>query len=116
MQKTVITKIDDLTGKEYDEGETITFVVQGEAFEIDLNNRNAAQFKRSLAKYMEKGRKVRAERPVGRTHRQGDGRKVKHDREYVRAVRAWAQENGYSVSDRGRVPLSVYDAYEKANG
>jgi hypothetical protein len=100
MQKTVITKIDDLTGKEYDEGETITFVVQGEAFEIDLNNRNAAQF----------------ERPVGRTHRQGDGRKVKHDREYVRAVRAWAQENGYSVSDRGRVPLSVYDAYEKANG
>lgn len=114
MQKTVITKVDDLTGKEYEEGETITFTVQGKSFEIDLNNKNAAQFKRSLAKYMEKGRKVQS---PGRTHRaDGDGRKIKHDKAYVHTVRAWAQTNGYEVSDRGRVPLKVYEAYEKANG
>ena len=112
MQKTVITKVDDLTGKEFEEGETITFAVNGELFEIDLNKRNAADFKKKLERYMSKGRKVR--RPVGKTHRQGDGRKVKHDKEYVRTVRAWAQSNGYEVSDRGRVPLSVYEAFEKA--
>jgi hypothetical protein len=113
VQKTVITKIDDLTGKEYEEGETITFTVQGESFEIDLNKRNAADFKKKLERYMEKGRKVRRERPVGRTHRLRD---VKHDKAYVRTVRTWAQQNGYEVSDRGRVPLSVYEAYEKVNG
>jgi hypothetical protein len=116
VQKTVITKIDDLTGKEYEEGETITFTFQGKAYEIDLNKRNAADFERKLSRYMEKGRKIRSDRPVGRTHHADDGRKIKHDRAYVRTVRAWAQENGYDVSDRGRVPLSVYDAYEKANG
>lgn len=113
MQKTVVTKIDDLTGKEYDEGETVTFTVQGKTFEIDLNKRNASEFHKKMARYMEKGRKVRAE---GRTHHADDGRKVRHAREYVHTVRAWAKENGFEVSDRGRVPLSVYAAYEKANG
>ncbi|HAM13781.1 MAG TPA: hypothetical protein DCO91_10820, partial [Microbacterium sp.] len=31
------------------------------------------------------------------------------------AVRAWAKENGYSVSERGRVPASVLEAYNAAN-
>ncbi len=31
-------------------------------------------------------------------------------------IRAWAKENGYEVNDRGRVPASIREAYEKANG
>jgi hypothetical protein len=114
MKKTVITKIDDLTGKEYEEGETITFTFQGRAYEIDLSKRNAADFEKKMARYMENGRKVST---PGRTHRapKGDGRRVKHDKEYVHTVRTWAKENGFEVSDRGRVPLSVYEAFEKAN-
>ncbi|NMO04314.1 hypothetical protein HH308_24140 [Gordonia sp. TBRC 11910] len=27
-------------------------------------------------------------------------------------VRAWAQENGYKISDRGRMPLTVIEAYD----
>ncbi|CDR02336.1 Lsr2-like protein [Streptomyces iranensis] len=30
-------------------------------------------------------------------------------------IRAWAKENGYEVSDRGRVPATVREAYAKAN-
>ena len=30
-------------------------------------------------------------------------------------VRAWAKENGYSVSERGRVPAAVLEAYEAAH-
>lgn len=112
MQKTIVTKIDDLTGKEYDKGETITFSFEGEQFEIDLNSFNARNFRRSMNKYMEKGRKVRSAQ--GRTHK-GNGRRATHDREYVHTVRAWAKENGYEVADRGRVPQAVYAAYEKAN-
>jgi hypothetical protein len=113
MQRTIVTKIDDLTGKEYEEGETLTFAVEGEQFEIDLNKRNASDFKKKFARYMEHGRKVH---PQGRTHKVSDGRKVRHDKDYVHTVRAWAKTNGFDVSDRGRVPLSVYSAYEKANG
>lgn len=113
MQKTIVTKIDDLTGKEYEEGTTVTFTFQGKSYEIDLSKRNAADFEKKMTRYMEKGRRV----TKGRTHRaDGDGRKVTHDREYVQTVRAWAQANGYEVSNRGRVPLAVYSAYEKANG
>lgn len=30
------------------------------------------------------------------------------------AVRAWARDSGYEVSDRGRVPNAVLDAYQQA--
>ncbi|MFD8740770.1 histone-like nucleoid-structuring protein Lsr2, partial [Streptomyces sp. NPDC059618] len=30
----------------------------------------------------------------------------------AKAVRAWAADNGYEVSDRGRIPLEILTAYE----
>ena len=30
-------------------------------------------------------------------------------------VREWAKQNGYKVSERGRVPASVLEAYEAAH-
>ena len=33
----------------------------------------------------------------------------------ITKIRAWAKENGYEVNDRGRVPASIREAYEKAN-
>lgn len=110
MQKTVVTYTDDITKKEASGVETVTFAVEGEQFEIDLNPLNKANFLRSVRKYMENGRKVRT---TGRTHRAT--RDVRHDREYVHKVRKWAQEQGIEVSNRGRVPLKVYDQFEAAH-
>jgi hypothetical protein len=31
------------------------------------------------------------------------------------AIRDWARKNGHAVSDRGRIPASVVDAYEAAH-
>lgn len=107
MQKTVVTMTDDLTGKEYEKGETITFAFEGKEYEIDLNAFNARNFRRSMTKYVANARKVAEGRKT-------DGRKIKHDPEYVHSVRAWAKENGYEVSDRGRVPNAIYEAYKKA--
>lgn len=109
MQKTVVTKIDDITGKEFDDGETVTFSFQGLVYEIDLNKRNAAQFRRSVAKYMDKGRRVKA------THDR-KVREPKHDPITLGKVRRWARANGFEVADRGRVPVKVLEAYESANG
>lgn len=111
MQKTIITKIDDLTEKPFEDGETVTLSFNGKTVELDLNKRNATQLRRSLAKYLESGRNVTSQGPRGL-----DGRRVKHNKEYVHTVRTWAQEHGVEVADRGRVPFSVYAQYEKANG
>ena len=34
------------------------------------------------------------------------------DREQAGAIRDWARKNGHAVSDRGRIPASVVEAYE----
>jgi hypothetical protein len=31
------------------------------------------------------------------------------------AIRTWAKENGYEISDRGRVPASIREAYATAH-
>jgi hypothetical protein len=30
-------------------------------------------------------------------------------------IREWARTNGHPVSDRGRIPATILEAYEKAN-
>src|ERR1043165_5405240 len=99
MKKTIVTFTDDITGKPADDVETVTLAFNGKAVELDLNKRNRAQLERSLAKYLEHGRKVKAH----------DGRTsvVKHDRTYVHKVREWARENNHQVATRGRIPFSV---------
>ena len=37
------------------------------------------------------------------------------DREQAGAIRDWARKNGHAVSDRGRIPASVVEAYEAAH-
>ena len=34
-------------------------------------------------------------------------------REHNRAVRVWARENGFTVSERGRIPAEIADAYRR---
>ena len=37
------------------------------------------------------------------------------DREQTAAIRAWARQNGYQVSDRGRISKTVVDAFQAAH-
>ncbi len=109
MLKTVVTTLDDISGKE-GKVETITFAFEGEAFEIDLNPLNAANFRRSVAKYVKSARKLPKKAHTGRIEANRH-----HDREKLAAVRQWAQENGYNVGERGRIAQNVWDAYKGAN-
>lgn len=36
-------------------------------------------------------------------------------RDQVQAVRDWARQNGYTVSDRGRIAKSIQDAFDAAH-
>lgn len=106
--------IDDLDGTvlEPGSGETVRFSLDGKAFEIDLTDDNAAALREALRPYIDAARTVSSRGPAApaasRTQRRS-GR-----RDYA-PIRAWAAANGHTVSERGRVPASVIDAYDAAH-
>lgn len=104
--------VDDLDGTVLEEGDgkQITFSIEGRSYEIDLSDRNADKFYAAVAPFVD------AARPVGRTG-SGSGRARPARRSSdldLSAVREWARANGHTVSDRGRVPASVLEAYGAA--
>jgi hypothetical protein len=96
---------DDLDGGPADE--TVRFGLGGAEYEIDLNEKNAAAFRRKLAPFIAHARK---------TGRGGRRRPVRtaSSRERSENIRAWAKEAGIAVSDRGRIPARVIEQYDAA--
>ncbi len=118
-QKTIVTFVDDLTGKEDDAISTVEFALDGVIYEIDLAEDNAAQLREALASYIAAGRKTGSRRasaarsgrrssPAGSNGGAGSG----YNRETLQSIRAWAKQNGRAVSDRGRLPVDVVEAWE----
>ncbi len=112
-QRTVVTLEDDLTGGEAHE--TVTFALDGKAYEIDLSDKNSAALREVLAPYVSVARRVgRISVPAARR----GGGPLRHVATEVdpAAVRAWAASNGYEVSPRGRISRAVQDAFKAAMG
>ncbi|AZH83558.1 Lsr2 family protein [Plantibacter sp. PA-3-X8] len=54
-----VTMVDDLNGEPLDDGgESLSFLVDGRAYEIDLTSANAAAFREALAPYVEAARQL----------------------------------------------------------
>ncbi len=104
-QKVNIILVDDLDGSEADE--TVSFALDGTSYEIDLNEKNAAKLRDALSGYIGHARKVSATRKR-RSSASSSGPSA-------RELRDWARSNGYEVSDRGRVPAEVREAFEAAH-
>jgi hypothetical protein len=108
-QKIVTVYTDDLTGTESDEVRTHAFSLDGVNYEIDLVSDNYDKLFEALAPFIEKGRKT------GRVSGAGRVRKAPADGPSAEEVRDWARKNNYQVNDRGRVPASIREAYDKAH-
>ncbi len=124
--------VDDLDGTvmEIGSGETVLFSLDGTAYEIDLTDENAAALRQALAPYIAAGRSVsarsassqrsaassRGQRSAGSGAGSSTGRRQRRagQRDYG-PVREWAAQNGYTLSERGRVPAAVLEAYDAAN-
>jgi hypothetical protein len=105
--------VDDLDGTvlEEDGGKQITFSIEGRSYEIDLSDRNADKFYAAVAPFVD------AARAVGRSTsapRRGRSSRRSSDIDLA-AVREWARANGHTVSDRGRIPAPILEAYRAAN-
>lgn len=107
-------KVDDLAAAKDPDTDVIAtagtfhFAVGDEAFEIDLTEENVQKFRKRVEPYMSAARRLRGSRhsrprPVAERHR-------------ARRIRSWAAENHIEVSARGRIPASVIEQYERANG
>lgn len=104
-QRVQVLLVDDLDNSDADE--TVTFALDGVTYEIDLNEGNAAKLRDAFAPWVGHARRSGGRKAAGRS---AGGR-----RKDVSAVREWARKNGHNVSERGRIPASVQDAYDKAN-
>ncbi|OMH25446.1 hypothetical protein BKD30_06000 [Tersicoccus phoenicis] len=111
-QKVKIILVDDLDGGTADE--TVRFGLDGANYEMDLSTDNAGQLREALKPFVSKARRS-GSRPssnrAGRSSSSGSGRNQDTAR-----IRAWARENGYTVSDRGRVHHDIQEAYRSAHG
>ena len=99
--------IDDLSQEPIEDGagETVAFGVDGASYAIDLTGDHSAEFRALLEPYVTAARKADSATAPTRSSRPAAS---KQD---LKTVREWASANGYTVSDRGRVPNDVQKAY-----
>lgn len=105
--------VDDIDGSvlEVGEGETVHFSFNGTSYEIDLNSAHAEELRRVFEPYITAGRRggsAGAARATSSRKRAGRDPKAGE-------IRAWANANGHTVSERGRIPAPVVEAYEAAH-
>jgi Lsr2 len=106
-RQTLVQLIDDIDGKPAKE--TVTFGLDGVAYEIDLNTKNADKLRKMFTPYVDKARKSGA-RHSGRTARRSGARSTP-DRDRAAQIRAWARQHGITVNERGRIPAQIARAY-----
>lgn len=104
-RKFVEIRRSDLSGVEGDSVQGVTLSVDGRAVEVDLTPGERAELDTALRPYLEAGRKVRASATRLRGGRRRD----------VTALRKWAQEQGYPLGDRGKIPHEIEAAYARAH-
>jgi len=111
-QKVQVILVDDVDGGEAEE--TVSFALDGVSYEIDVSADNAEALREAIAPWIGHARRIggRASSRRAASAKSRNGASVKPD---LGQVRAWARDNGYQVSDRGRVSSEVLAAYENAH-
>ncbi len=86
----------------------MTFSLNNKTYEIDLTQENQTKLEGVLAPFIDAAREIKGARNSAPQSRRSAPRTDLDD------IRAWARAQGHNVSDRGRVPQSIVDAYEAA--
>lgn len=109
MKRITTELVDDLDGTVIGPGDggTVTFSLDGASYEIDLGRANQQALKDALAPFIARARSTGRRASAAPRKRSAVGGDTA-------AVREWAQKNGYTVGDRGRIPAEVREAYAAA--
>jgi hypothetical protein len=108
----MVQLVDDLDGSQSDDITTVSFGLDGANYEIDLSAVNAEQLRKALYDFVGHARRTggRIKRGAGA----GSGSATTTGHEQAQAIRDWARRNNFEVSDRGRIPGSIIEAFEAA--
>jgi hypothetical protein len=110
MAKQVITLLtDDLDGGEADR--TVEFGLDGVNYTIDLSEKNAGKLRKALDPFLNAATRVGRSGGVAPARRGAPASTGRASRDQNQAIREWANKNGYEVSERGRIPSHIVEAY-----
>ncbi|NKE55366.1 Lsr2 family protein [Lentzea sp. PSKA42] len=113
-QKVLVQLIDDLDGTAAEDVEAVSFGLDGVTYEIDLKPGNASKLRDGLADFVAGARRTR-----GRARKAPATTRTivaeSRTKEQTKAIRDWARANGHEISDRGRIPTSIIEEFEKAH-
>jgi hypothetical protein len=115
-RREIVVLEDDLDGGNADE--SVKFALDGIAYEIDLNSKNASKLRDAFAPFVKvarraKGGVVTGGRSAGVRAPRGA---AATDREQNKAIREWAKRQGKEISARGRIPQGIVDEYMASAG
>lgn len=91
--------VDDIDGSQAER--TLRFSVDGEAYEIELNDKHLAEFHKSMRRWVRHARPALPAQPIPSVRKRGDGARI----------RKWALAHGIKVAAKGRIPTSVRQRY-----
>ena len=113
-RREIVQLFDDITGEEIadGEGESIAFTINGSEYSIDLAEKQAKKFHKSMKLYTDHATKLNGRRSSSTSAETRTGPRANED---LAAVREWARANGHEVSERGRLSASVLAAFEAAH-
>lgn len=111
-QKVTVQLVDDVDGSQADS--TVEFALDGVNYQIDMSVDNAAKLRDALASFVANARKTGGRKRSGNKPGKPSGAPTQADRERNQAIREWAREQGMQVSDRGRIPAEIVEAYDNA--
>jgi hypothetical protein len=106
-KQTITVLTDDLDGGDADQ--TIEFGLDGVKYTIDLSEKNAGKLHKVLEPYLAVAARIRPGANGRIAARQAPPTRANRDQN--QAIREWATKNGYEVSERGRIPASIVEAF-----
>ncbi len=114
-QKKTVVVVDDVSGEDVatEPTQTVRFGLDGQRYEIDLSDENAAELREAFARYIAAGRRVgRQTRAASNARpRERTTQRTTAGRGDSAIIRKWARAHGHQVSDRGPIPAKVLQAY-----
>lgn len=111
-KQTTVTLIDDLDGSGADE--QVEFAIDGRGYKIDLSAANTSRLRDALAPFVSAARRTSVRRASSGSAAP-TGSRPGTDREQNQAIREWAQQQGMKISERGRIPSNVLEAYHRSH-
>jgi hypothetical protein len=76
-----------------------------------LSDKNVTKLRKALEPYLTVAAKVGRTNGTSRIASRTAAAPTRSNRDQNQAIREWATKNGYEVSERGRIPSSIVEAF-----